>query len=151
MDVIPLPSDKSFFSFVYDASDKKGREDLFTQLESIKNHIVDPCLLMGDFNYIANINERIGHRPRSSELDMLRRCKKTCEIHDVKNTGRFFTWTNKKEGTVRVLRKIGRVMETTFPTAEAIFFSEGDFDRTPMLVHFFKQHRRTQPFKFFDH
>ena len=97
VDVNPLNGDKFSSSFVYGASGKKGREYLFTQLESIKNNIVGSWLLMGDFKYIANINERIGQRPRSSELDPLQRCIETCEIHDLKNSGRFFTWTNKQE------------------------------------------------------
>lgn len=79
-----------------------------------------------------------------------------CEIHDLKSAGRFFTWTNKQNGTARVLSKIDRVMDnhlwdTTFPNSEAIFLPEGDFDHIPMLVHFFKQPRRAKPFKFFNH
>ena len=87
VDVNPLNGDNLSCSFVYGASDKKGREDLFNKLESIKNNIVSPWLLMGDFNCIANINERIGQRPRSSELDPLRRCMETCEVHDLKTPG----------------------------------------------------------------
>ena len=87
---------KSFHcSFVYGASDKKGREDLFAQLESVKMHIDGPWLIMGDFNCIVDLNERIGQRPRNHEVEPLRRCMETCEIHDLKSTGRFFTWTNK--------------------------------------------------------
>ena len=64
---------------------------------------------MGDFNCIANINERIGQRPRSHEIAPLRRCMEVCEIRDLKSTGRFFTWTNKQEGLARVFSKIDRV------------------------------------------
>ena len=142
-------------SFVYGASDKKGREDLFNQLEGLKLHIIGPWLIMEDFNCIANINERIGQRPRNHEMVPLRRCMEVCEIHDLKSTRRFFTWTNKQEDPASVLRKIDRVLsnhswESTFPTAEAIFLPEGEFDHTPMLVHF-KQHKRSKPFKFFNH
>ena len=97
MEVNPLNGENFSFSFVYGANDKKGREDLFNKLESIKNNNVGLWLLMGDFNCIANINERIGQRPHSSELDPLRSCMETCEVHDLKSTRRFFTWTNKQE------------------------------------------------------
>ena len=111
---------------------------------------------MGDFNCIANLDERIGQRPRSHEVEPLRRCMETCDLHDMKSTGRFFTWSNKQEGVSRVLSKIDRVMsnqlwDDTFPTPEAVFLPEGDFDHTPMLVQFFKQHQRNKPFKFFNH
>ena len=156
VDVNPLNGDNFSYSFIYGASDKKGREELFNELENIKHNIVGSWLLMGDFNCIAHINEQIGQRPRSSELDPLWRCMDTCEIYDLKSTGRFFTWTNKQEGSARVLSKIDRVMgnhswETNFPTSEVVFLPKGDFDHTLMLGHFFKQHRRTRPFKFFNH
>ena len=93
--VTPLISKNFFFSFVYGASDRKGRKDLFTQLEGIKAHIKGPWLIMGDFNYIANLDERIGQRPRIYELEPLRKCVEACDIHNLKITGRFFTWTNK--------------------------------------------------------
>ena len=133
---------------------RKGEKTSSLSLRALR--IVGPWLLMGEFNCIANINERIGQRPHNSELNPLRRCMETCEIHDLKSTGRFFTWTNKQEVPARVLSKIDRVMgnhswETTFPTVEAAFLPEGDFDHTPMLFHFFKQHRRTCSFKFFNH
>lgn len=41
--------------------------------------------------------------------------------------------------------------ETTFPNSEVMFLPDGDFDHTPMLVHFFKQHRRANLFKFYNH
>jgi hypothetical protein len=66
-----------------------------------------------------------------------------CEVHDLKSIGRFFTWTNKQEGYARVLSKIDRVLgnhswESTFLIAEVVFLPEGDFDHSPMSVHFFK-------------
>ena len=95
VEVTPIVGQIFHCSFVYGASDKKGREDLFAQLESVKMHIDGPWLIMGDFNCIVDLNERIGQRPRNHEVEPLRRCMETCEIHDLKSTGRFFTWTNK--------------------------------------------------------
>lgn len=144
------------YSFVYGASDKKGRDDLFTQLEGLKPHISGPWLIMGDFNCIANLDERIGQRPRTHELEPLRRSMEVCEVHVLKSTSRFFTWTNKQQGTRRVLSEIDCVLsnqawECTFPTLEAVFLLEGDFDHTSMLVHFFMQHKRTRMFMYFNH
>ena len=154
--VTPLTGEKIQCSFVYGASDKNGREDLFDQLANLKQQIMGPWLVIGDFNCIANLDERLGQRPRYHELEPLRRCMEICEIHDLKSTGRFFTWTNKQNGAVRVLSKIDRVMcnhlwDATFPTSEAVFLPKGDFDHTPMLVQFFKQPKRAKPFKIFNH
>ena len=79
-----MVGEKFSCSFVYGASDKKGREDLFNQLEGLKLHIIGPWLIMEDFNCIANINERIGQRPRNHEMVPLRRCMEVCEIRDRK-------------------------------------------------------------------
>ena len=106
----PASRRKISCSFVYSTSNKKGREDLFNQLEGFKPHIVGLWLIMGAFNCIANINERIGLRPRNHEMEPLRRCMEVCEVHDLKSAGRFFTCNNKQEGTARVLSKIDHVL-----------------------------------------
>lgn len=109
-EIKPLVGEKFHCTFVYGASDKKGREDLFDQLGHIKFHTTGPWLVTGDFNCIAHMDERMGQRPRHHELAPLKNCMANCELHDLKSTGRFFTWSNKQEGASRVLSKIDRVM-----------------------------------------
>lgn len=78
IEVSPLVGEKFHCSFVYGASDKKGRKELFDHLGCIKQHVTVPWLVMGDFNCIANIEERMGQRPRHHELEPLRNCMANC-------------------------------------------------------------------------
>ena len=78
------------------------------------------------------------------------------DIHDMKSTERFFTWSNTQRGDARVLSKIDRMLgnpawENSFPTTEVCFLPEGDFDHTPMLVQFLEPPKRAKPFKFVNH
>ena len=110
VEVTPIHGNKFQCTFIYGATDKKTREDLFSQHKNIHSLIESPWLLVGDFNCIANLNERIDQRPRNNEIEPLMICMENCGIHDLKSTGRFFTLSNKQEGALRVLSKIDRVM-----------------------------------------
>ncbi|CAO2836219.1 unnamed protein product [Amaranthus hypochondriacus] len=108
---------------------------------------------MGDFNCIANFNERIGHRVMNSEIQPLRGCMMNCGLHDIKFNGRFYSWTNKQAGSQRVLSKIDRALgnnlwDDKFPNAQSIFLPEGQFDHSPILVQFFNTPTGMKPFKF---
>ena len=65
-----------------------------------------------------------------------------CDISDIKSIRRFFTWNNKQTGRRTVFSKNDGVMgnqlwEDSFPNSEVTFLSEGDFDHSPMVIHFF--------------
>ncbi|XP_057530832.1 uncharacterized protein LOC130809184 [Amaranthus tricolor] len=111
--VNPNVGDNFNCSFVYGATDKKERGIMLTELENIGTTVTGPWIVMGDFNYIANLNERIGQKSRLHEIEPLRRCMVNCDIHDMKSTGRFFTWSNKQRGNARVLSKINRELENS--------------------------------------
>lgn len=110
---------------------------------------------MGDFNYIANFNEHVGHTVTFSEISPLRSCIANCEVHDMKSTGHFYTWNNKQEGGRRVFNKIDRALcnahwAAAYPNAEVVFLPEGDYDHSPILVQFYTQVSSAKPFKFFN-
>ena len=111
--VSPYASDSFTCSFVYGATDKKERSIMLSKLETIGATVIGLWIVLGDFNYIANLNERIGQKSRLHEIEPLRRCMVNCDIHDMKSTGRFFTWSNKQRGNARVLSKINRELENS--------------------------------------
>lgn len=76
-----------------------------------------------------------------------------CNLHDTKSHGRFFTWNNKQAGDRRVFKKIDRALcneewEDVYSRAEVTFLPEGDFDHSPVLIHFFNIVRGKTRFKF---
>ena len=72
--------------------------------------ITSPWIILGDFNRVANLDERIGSPVRLVEVQPLRDCMALCNVHDLKHHGNFFTWTNKQGGDNQVMSKIDRVL-----------------------------------------
>ena len=130
-------------TFVYGSSEKQGRLQLFRDLQEISKTINSPWIILGDFNYVANFDERHGQPVRFHEIKPFRDCLDWCGVHDLHYGGRFFTWSNKQAGQSRVMSKIDRVLgndlwEEAFPTVTVIFLPEGLFDHSPMVVSFTK-------------
>ena len=71
---ITPPAGRRFMCiFVYGATEKKNaRMDLFKYLDDIDQKTDRSWLILGDFNCIANLNERIGSTPRLTETLPLR-------------------------------------------------------------------------------
>lgn len=85
-----------FCSLVYGYNERAAREALWRALEAVKTD--DPWIVMGDFNSVLNLDERIGYPVRASEVQTFRDCIMHCKLSDVKYNGRSFTWTNKQDG-----------------------------------------------------
>ena len=64
--VNPNGVDSFVCSFVYGATDKNERGIMLTDLANIGTTVIGPWLVMGNFNYIANLNERIGKKTSPS-------------------------------------------------------------------------------------
>ncbi|KAL2897824.1 3-keto-steroid reductase [Bienertia sinuspersici] len=52
--------------------------------------------MIGDFNCVISMEERIGSTVRQREIDPMRRCISDCDLHDIPYNGHFYTWSNKK-------------------------------------------------------
>lgn len=53
---------------------------------------------MGDFNCVLYKEERVRSPVTMTEIRDFKKCVKDCASMDLKSTGAFFTWTNKKNG-----------------------------------------------------
>ena len=149
----PLLRDSFFCTSVYGSNDRNIRAELFLELKEEAKKVAIPWVVLGDFNSLANLNERKGHVVRTQKVFPLRSCMQSCNVYDMKFSGRFYTWTNKERDERRVLSKIDRVLcneewETSYPGVEAVFLPKGIFDHSPMIVQFFKQHQGGSQFKF---
>ena len=83
---------------------------------------------MGNYNCIANMDERHGSHVRDQEIVLLRSCMNSFSL-----AGRHFTWSN-KQGSKRVMSKTDRVLGNhawlnNFPNVAL-------FDHTRAIVHF---------------
>lgn len=97
----------------------------------------------------------MGSPVRLHEVVDFRDCVEQCELADLKQCGRFFTWTNKQEGGRRVFSKIDRVLvnegwRTQFENAMVHFMPEGDYDHCPGMVCVHEDQQGNKPFRFFN-
>ena len=113
-----------------------------------------PWIILGDFNCVANFDERHGQPVRLHEIKPFRECLDWCGMHDL-HEGHFFTWSNKQAGQSQVMSKIDRVLgndlwEEALLTTTVVFLLEGLFDHSPMVVSFMTIAGGKKPFRFFN-
>ncbi|XP_074289117.1 uncharacterized protein LOC141614254 [Silene latifolia] len=106
------------------------------ELRSIHLRVNAPWLVCGDFNAICSVAERIGGTNVSrADILPMQNFLHDSNMHDMKATGSFFTWTNKHE----------------YHGGYANFLPEGLFDRCPCVIHFEeKLIHRNIPCKYFN-
>lgn len=155
VEVTPAFGAKFMCTFVYGATLRKDRQQLFDELQGLGSSMKSPWIILGDFNCVANLDECIGSSVRFAEVQPLRDCMALCNVHDLNYHGRFFTWNNKQAGANRVMSKIDRVLgneywEDSFPMAMVNFLAEGEFDHTPMIVSFSEIPLAKKSFRFFN-
>lgn len=149
-------SDKGFFcSFIYGFNTPAEREPLWSTLSSFASLNQHAWLIMGDFNSIMEMEDRIGSPVRLADIKPMRNCMATCKLSQVKTVGRHFTWNNKQEGEARVFSRIDRVLSNTawddmFATAEAMYLPEGTYDHCPMILNTFTTNQSKKPFRFYN-
>ena len=156
LEVSPIDGSSFLCTFVYGAMGKNTRLELLNHLEDIGHQICKLWIILGDFNYIANLNERIGTTHKLTEIIPPRQCMETCGLYNLKSNDRFFNWNNKQAGKSRVMSKTDRFLgnhqwEEAFPNVEVTFHSEEDFDHTAMEICFFNPINAKKPFKFYNH
>ncbi|XP_074288442.1 uncharacterized protein LOC141613597 [Silene latifolia] len=121
----------------------KGRDcervDLWSSLKHLKNSLVDPWLIMRDFNNVLHSDERIGSPVTQAEVQGFQDCVDECGLYDLVSSGAFYTWNNKQEGVDRVFSRIDRVMANDQwllqgPSGTVTFLPEGLYDHSPCLM-----------------
>ncbi|KAL2901089.1 LINE-1 retrotransposable element ORF2 protein [Bienertia sinuspersici] len=145
-----------FCTFIYAHNDAKLRDSLWETLSKLNSKLRGPWLMMGDFNCVINIEERIGSAVRQKVMDPMRRCISECELQDIPYSGHFYTWSNKQVTEDRVWSKLDRVMANekwleAFQSANAVFLTEGCSDHCPALLRMnFEVGKGRKPFKYFQ-
>ncbi|KAK9725508.1 hypothetical protein RND81_05G149100 [Saponaria officinalis] len=126
-------------SFVYASNDPNTRIELWDSL-SLISASVQEWLVLGDFNVIRDISERISSTlPNLDDILAFNTCLLNCGLMDLQCSGCEFTWTNKQDGVDRVWSKLDRDMVNgswmrKFSVTSAQFLPAGVSDHSPALV-----------------
>ncbi|XP_062118440.1 uncharacterized protein LOC133832068 [Humulus lupulus] len=134
---------------------RTSREILWNDLQGLAVDISVPWMVVGDFNEILSLHDRIGKKSTMKISSKFSECLTTCHLEDLKFSGCFYTWNNKQRADERVYSKIDRALVNSkwtdhFPNSEAVFLPEGIFDHSPILVHVtLEMHLEKKPFRYF--
>ncbi|XP_061351884.1 uncharacterized protein LOC133296846 [Gastrolobium bilobum] len=80
-------------TFVYGSPRRLERKLLWAELEVINNSILEPWLLLGDFNSILHASEKVGGKEVCwDSMKEMQLCLSRCDIHDLGYKGPDFTW-----------------------------------------------------------
>ncbi|XP_010666883.1 uncharacterized protein LOC104884000 [Beta vulgaris subsp. vulgaris] len=140
-------------TFVYGFNDAYSRESLWNGLKRLAQPPDEPWVLLGDFNALSNVEDRIGSMVSMAEIRPMIDCLQVCKLTDVPSTGRYFTWNNKQDGHRRVFSRIDRVIATQqwmdrYELAVAVFMPEGSYDHTPVVLQVYPEIQKKKPFRF---
>ncbi|GAV69035.1 Exo_endo_phos domain-containing protein [Cephalotus follicularis] len=147
-----------YVSIVYGSCDYRERRDLWGSLiyHSAK-FSGSPWVIMGDFNVSRYPSKHIGERPLlSSHMIEFERCIEKCEIEDLRQTGHFFSLSNKRARGESVGKKIDRAMGNwcwfnEFSDLQAHFPPPGISDHSPCIMPFQRSiFSGARPFKYLN-
>ncbi|XP_062118466.1 uncharacterized protein LOC133832098 [Humulus lupulus] len=95
-------------SVVYGSNQLETRKYLWSDLATIQRPIT-PWIIMGDFNVVFHVDDRLGGRPISvKEMEDARQWLALGEATEMKTLGPKYTWTNKQDGGAQIFSKLDR-------------------------------------------
>ncbi|XP_074299876.1 uncharacterized protein LOC141631053 [Silene latifolia] len=122
----------------------------------MKNAVRGSWVVMGDFNNVLAMNERIGSEVTDVEVRDFQECVDYCGLCDIPAQGAFFTWTNKHEIGDLKFSRIDRTLVNDswlleFPNTITIYHPEGVFDHCPCTLQLNSEVRnQNRSFKYFN-
>ncbi|XP_056698540.1 uncharacterized protein [Spinacia oleracea] len=101
-----------YILFVYGEPIVEDRGDVWIDLIRIIEQYPN-CLIMGDFNQLDNMEDKLGGADVIRGFDQFYDCRLACDLHDVPFSGPRFTWSNKRDGEDLIMERLDRVYATT--------------------------------------
>ncbi|XP_062100345.1 uncharacterized protein LOC133806236 [Humulus lupulus] len=143
-------------SIVYGSNHLETRKVLWYDLSTVQRP-VKPWIILGDFNVVFNVDDRLGGRPISvKEMEDARQWLDLGEAAEMKSLGPAYTWSNKQDGGARIFSKLDRVFSNeswsdTFPLAAAVAQWDVVSDHCFLLIKQVDFRRSgVKPFRFYN-
>jgi endonuclease/exonuclease/phosphatase family metal-dependent hydrolase len=115
------------------------RTSLWTHLKNLRNNIISPWLMIGDFNEIKSIDEVAGGSFNFSRANPFIDMINYCNLLDMDTAGGFFTWRRSTHPQTHIRKRLDRCMvdvdwRLAFPHALVEILSPHNSDHNPLLV-----------------
>jgi hypothetical protein len=136
---LSLGTDVWFLTGIYASPTYTSRIELWNHIIELRRDIVDPWLLMGDFNDIILPSEQKGGTFSHSQAGALLNVYDKCNLMDIKTTGGIFTWNRPCPRNRMVFRKLDRAIADVpwcmaFPDAYVEVLCKFHSDHNPLLL-----------------
>uniref|UniRef100_A0A803QR69 DUF4283 domain-containing protein n=1 Tax=Cannabis sativa TaxID=3483 RepID=A0A803QR69_CANSA len=128
---------KFYATFLYAFNEDGGRIELWNELQQLVTK--EEWVLLGDFNEILHKEERVGKKVKYKATTEFANCIEICHLEDLKASGNFYRWCNKRQDDERIYSKIDRVLVNEawldkLANSEVVFLTEGAFDHTQIVL-----------------
>ncbi|XP_074277918.1 uncharacterized protein LOC141601526 [Silene latifolia] len=157
---LPLPHHSSnpviYVTMIYGSNDGSHRDRLWEELRSVAGTVTN-WIVLGDFNIVRGLEERIGpNHPSITEIMAFNQCLLDISLDDAHNFGLEHTWTNKREPTARIWSRLDRVLLNSdwliqFPTTNVQVLPSGISDHSPLLVEVTNGYKIRRQFSYFNY
>ncbi|XP_074278175.1 uncharacterized protein LOC141601771 [Silene latifolia] len=133
-------SNKVFhISFIYGSNDAGHIDRLWNELRGFVAKVTN-WILLGDFNIVRAIEDKIGPNPPSiTEILAFNQCLLDCTLEGMHSFGCEHTWTNKQDAETRVWSRLDKVVINSswlvqYPCTQVNVLPSGISDHSPLLV-----------------
>ncbi|RAL46418.1 hypothetical protein DM860_004697 [Cuscuta australis] len=148
-------NNKFHITFVYGLNDIAGRKDMWEKIRSYHRGLKGDWIILGDFNAVLNLNDRIGgNRINEEEISDFKECIMDCGLEEVPTHGSFYTWSNRQGPGRRIYSKLDMVLSNTdwmvSRGMKAYILEEGISDHCPIIIPDHQITDRSKDFKYCD-
>ncbi|XP_074312723.1 uncharacterized protein LOC141648135 [Silene latifolia] len=146
---------KFHLTMVYASNHAIARDDLWTNLRAISTQVYK-WILLGDFNVVRDVTERISNTPRNlADILDCNSCMLHFGVDDITSSGCEMTWTNKQDIDTLVWSKLDRALtnvdwQLQYPATSVVFLPTGMSDHSPILVTVFEDKHSGSRFSFLN-
>lgn len=96
---------------VYGSTEWLQKWDFWQSLQALAHAFAGPWMCIGDFNCILNSSEkRGGHSFVSSSHNLFHNLMDACGLIDLGFKGQKFTWSNNRDGNVKIYERLDRAI-----------------------------------------
>ncbi|XP_062093494.1 uncharacterized protein LOC133799495 [Humulus lupulus] len=141
---------------IYGSNSLESRRVFWTDLVHVQLPI-QPWLVLGDFNAVFDINDRMGGRPISGkEMEDAQNWLALGLVEEMKVMVPYFSWSNNQDGGNRIYSKLDRILcneawVDLFPLASDFSHWEVVSDHSTLLIKQVEvQNLGIQPFHYFN-
>lgn len=102
-----LTKEEFQLTIVYGYNQLSARQTLWDGLKGVSSSMLDPWLVIGDFNNILSTDDRRGGQPVSAhEFQAFQECIDQCMLSQMRWVGDHFTWCNRQTNENRIWSRL---------------------------------------------